>query len=133
MIEVYGNSDFILDLTTVNDLLNPEMDSFFDQNNGYANWRNFLEGTFNGRIVPCLQYEEAGSREDFQKQTSALVSRFGKVALRTSVFDAEAATLYAWALEVTGEKISSLWAAFIFWTNNLKGFIWIVVRASSQG
>ena len=104
LIEVYGDSDFILDITTENDLLNPEMNSFFDEDNGYANWRSFLDTTFNGKIVPCLQYDEGGSRQEFQRQASSLVSRFGKVALRTSVSDAEAVNLYAWALEVAGER-----------------------------
>jgi len=104
LTDVYGHSDFILDLTTENDLLNGEMDSFFDEANGYAKWRNFLEGAFERNVIPCLQYVEAGTREEFQRQASALVSRFGRVAIRTSVFDAEAANLYAWALEAAGEK-----------------------------
>ena len=104
LLEIYGNSEFILDITTENDLLNSEIDSFFDESNGYANWRTFLEGVFADSVVPCLQYVEKGSKEEFQKQAEALVSRFGKAAIRTSVFDAEAASLFAWANEVVGEK-----------------------------
>lgn len=104
LLDVYGDSNFILDITTENDLLNAEMDSFFDEAGGYANWRGFLEEAFKGGITPCLQYVEGGKKEEFQKQASALVSQFGRVAIRTSVFDAEAANLYAWALEAAGEN-----------------------------
>lgn len=121
LVEVYGDSDFILDITTENDLLNAEMDSFFDEANGYAKWRNFLEGTFKNNVIPCLQYEEAGTKEQFQRQAVALVSRFGRAAIRTSVFDAEAANLYSWALEAAGEENIILMGSLYFLDKQSEG------------
>ena len=104
LIENYGDSNFIIDLTTENDLLNEEMEKFFDERQGYANWRRFLQASFSGKVIPCLQFVEGGSELEFKRQVSELMQRYAKVALRTSVSDLEANELYRWAVEVAGEK-----------------------------
>jgi hypothetical protein len=104
LVENYGDSNFILDLTTENDLLNPEMDKFYDERNGYSNWRSFLGRAFPSEIIPCLQYVEGGSELEFKRQVAGLIERYGKVALRTSVSDLEANELYKWSIEVTSLK-----------------------------
>jgi hypothetical protein len=102
--EIYGDSSFILDLTTENDLINPEMERFFDEANGYAAWRNFLATSFGPQIIPCVQFVEGGSQVEFKKQVAALTERYGQIAIRTSVADLEAEELYVWATEATDQN-----------------------------
>lgn len=114
LLETYGEREFVIDLTTENDLLNSEMESFFDEANGYEKWRAFLVQTFSRGVIPSLQYIEEGSRENFQLQAARLAERFGRVAIRASVFDVEARTLYAWASEAVGDSNVILMGSLFF-------------------
>jgi hypothetical protein len=118
LMEIYGGSPFILDLTTETDLTNSEMESFFEQEKGYARWRSFLESSFDSKIIPCLQYDEGGSEAEFKRQAEYLAQRFGKVALRTSVSDLEASQLYVWALEAIGQKNITVIGSIYFMEQN---------------
>jgi hypothetical protein len=102
--EIYGDGDFILDVTTESDLMNPQMGAFFDEANGYANWRSFLSSMFPSKIYPCVQYVEGGTEVEFKRQVEELSSRYEKVVLRTSVFDLEVNQLYLWMLDVTDSR-----------------------------
>lgn len=102
LIEACGMSKFILDITTETDLMNQEMEGFFDEAAGYAAWRDFLATSFGNEIVPCAQYVDGGGEQEFKRQIDKLVTHYGTVALRTSVSDRDdTRRLYEWALEVT--------------------------------
>ncbi|PDT13962.1 hypothetical protein CO670_25395 [Rhizobium sp. J15] len=102
VIEVYGRNNFILDLSTESDLINEEIISFFDQDDGYRNWINFLSGYAEYPIIPCALYEEDGTKADFCAQVSSLVSSFGKICIRGGATDAILIRqLMIWALEAT--------------------------------
>ncbi|CAN7245058.1 hypothetical protein LJR234_001086 [Mesorhizobium amorphae] len=102
LVDAYKSDKFILDLSTEEDLINDEIYKFFDEKNGYANWRRFIESFTQGGIVPCALYEEGGSKADFQRQAAGLLSTSGKIALRLSANDENASKLYNWLVEVSG-------------------------------
>lgn len=105
LLEAFSASRFILDVTTETDLMNDEMEGFFDEAGGYAAWRNFLAASFNSEIIPCLLYSDGGGELQFKLQVQKLVERHGAIALRTSVSDrVDTLQLYQWATEVTASK-----------------------------
>ena len=101
LIEASPTSRFILDVTTEADLMNEEMESFFDEAGGYSRWRSFIGTAFGKEIIPCLLYVEGGLEQDFKRQIEQLATNHATVALRTSATDKDdARKLYRWALEV---------------------------------
>lgn len=103
LIEASGTPRFILDVTTEPDLMNDEMEAFFNGANGYANWRAFVAAAFTTDVIPCLLFEEGGSEVDFKLQVQRFADSHSRVALRTSATDREdALRLYRWASEVIG-------------------------------
>lgn len=104
LIEIYGRHEFILDVSTESDLINPEIISFFEQTSGYRNWINFLSGYIGSPITPCALYEEDGSKSDFCDQIRSIASNFGRVCIRGGASDSQVIRqLLVWALEVTSE------------------------------
>jgi hypothetical protein len=100
LLEISGMSRFIVDITTEADLMNDEMNKFFDEANGYASWRSFLSVAFGPEIIPALLFVDGGSQAEFKRQVEKLLSSYDTVAIRTSVSEPEAKQLYDWALEV---------------------------------
>lgn len=100
--DVYGDASAIIDLTTEEGLLSPDIDSLFDERDGYASWCRFAQGSLSHNYIPCLQFSEGGSADNFRNQVNALLEVFPKVALRVSVRDLEAAELYESAIDVAG-------------------------------
>jgi hypothetical protein len=104
LLDAYGGDNFILDVSVEEDLINEEIYSFFDQRNGYSNWRHFIETHKKGKLIPCVLYEEGGTKQDFQKQVLFLLGIAAKIALRLSANDETANKLYNWCLEVAGPE-----------------------------
>lgn len=102
LIDAYGGDNFILDVSVEEDLINDEIYSFFDQKGGYANWRHFIKAHKKKSLIPCVLYEEDGTKHDFQTQVSALLEEAPRIALRLSANDENAGKLYNWCLEVAG-------------------------------
>lgn len=101
LVEASSSSRFILDVTTEADLMNEEMEGFFDESGGYSRWRSFINSSFSWEVIPCLLYVEGGSEQEFKRQVEQLATSHATVALRTSATDREdALKLYRWALEV---------------------------------
>ncbi|MGY3233370.1 hypothetical protein ACVMAJ_000260 [Bradyrhizobium sp. USDA 4448] len=101
LVEASAISRFILDVTTETDLMNEEMQAFFDEAGGYSRWRAFIASAFGSEIIPCLLYVDGGSEQDFRRQVEQLATKHEMVALRTSATDREdTLRLYRWALEV---------------------------------
>jgi hypothetical protein len=101
LVEASGISRFILDVTTETDLMNEEMEGFFEEAGGYARWRSFISTAFSAEVIPCLLYVEGGSEEEFKRQADQLGKSHSLVALRTSATDRDdALRLYLWTLEV---------------------------------
>jgi hypothetical protein len=101
LVEASRISRFILDVTTEADLMNEEMEAFFDEAGGYSQWCSFISSAFNKEIIPCLLYVEGGSEQDFKRQVDQLAANHAMVALRTSATDREdTLKLYRWALEM---------------------------------
>lgn len=101
LLEIYGNSHFILDLATEEDIINDEIVDMFDETNGYSKWLRFLRDSGARGAYPCALYVEDGGKENFQRQVERIVSDYGRVCLRTSVADGDTAKLYNWITEVT--------------------------------
>ncbi|MGC4026343.1 MAG: hypothetical protein QM744_15055 [Mesorhizobium sp.] len=104
LVEAYGGGNFILDLSTEEDLMNDETISMFDETDGYANWRNFIIEFKNLNIIPCAMFVDDGNKENFNLQVKYIVDNFGSVCIRTSVLDENAPQLYRWALEATSSQ-----------------------------
>lgn len=105
LVETYGSPRFIVDLTTETDLMNEEMEGFFDEAGGYAKWRSFLSSALPAQIIPCLLYVDGGSEGEFKRQVVELAGTYGTVALRTSATErVDAARLYEWALDVIAAR-----------------------------
>lgn len=101
LVEASGLSRFVLDVTTEADLMNEEMEAFFDETNGYAKWRSFVASAFSSNVVPCLLYVEGGDEAEFKRQVAKFADAHTQIALRTSATDRDdAARLYRWALEI---------------------------------
>jgi hypothetical protein len=104
LVDVYGDSPFILDLATEEDIINDEIIGLFDEANGYARWLRFIRELSDSKVTPCALYVEDGGRKSFQTQIEKIVEQYGKVCLRTSVADEDAAKLYRWAVEASDAK-----------------------------
>lgn len=83
----------ILDLTSHEDLINSEIESLFDSNNGYKNWCSFINNTGQQhRIIPVIQVDAdqidndiASAENEIKEQTLALFSMCGHVAFRATL------------------------------------------------
>lgn len=100
LVDAFGSDRFILDLSTEEDLINQEIYSFFDEAANYRRWRNFVASYNKGGMIPCLLYEEGGSKSLFQGQVDRLLQDAGRVALRLPANDENANKLYNWCVEV---------------------------------
>ncbi|HEY9013270.1 MAG TPA: hypothetical protein VIN06_19885, partial [Devosia sp.] len=103
LLENYGGSPYILDLCTQDELMNSETIALFSEQDGYENWRAFLKESAGENVIPCVLYEEDGSKENFQKQAIYLRDEYGKVCLRTSATDDLAQRLMIWLSEVISQ------------------------------
>ena len=92
---------FILDLSTEEDLMNSETLSMFEEDDGYRNWLEFLTKHAGAHTIPCALYVDEGDKDQFQKQVTNIINKYGKICLRTSVVDEAAPKLYRWITEVT--------------------------------
>jgi hypothetical protein len=102
--EIHGHAPAIIDLTVEEALINPEMDLLFDEANGYDAWCIFAEVNFPASYIPCLQFSEGSSIQNFRQQASRLLQSFPKVALRLSVTDLEATELYEEVYDEIGHE-----------------------------
>lgn len=102
--DAYGSNPFILDLCTQQELMNEQTIELFNEFGGYRNWIRFLSEHTHQSIVPCLLYEDQGSKENFQEQARELQKRYGTVCLRTSASDELAQKLMIWACEAISES-----------------------------
>lgn len=101
LLEIYGSGRFILDVTTEEDLLNSEIISFFDEDEGYRQWSDFLRDNTSDETIPCVLYSEDGSKVNFCNQVRTLLTRHKKICIRGGVSDSNLVRqLYMWALEV---------------------------------
>ncbi len=103
LLEAYGSDSFILDLSVEQDLINSEIVSLFDQTDGYKNWRLFVGRYHKKKLIPCLLYEDDGTKLDFLRQVSELSAKHDKLCLRLSANDDNAIKLYNWCLEVISQ------------------------------
>lgn len=88
--EVYGDRQFILDLTTEEDLSNSQINSLFDTSNNYNNWLAFLEELKQDftYLIPMVLISDINVEnaqimdERISQQVSKLDDRFNRIAYR---------------------------------------------------
>lgn len=88
--EVFGNRQFILDLTAIEDLRNDQIRDLQDTDRGYENWIKFLEEVKRGfeYIIPVIQISDIGIDDEteldkrIEKQVYELNKIFKTVAYR---------------------------------------------------
>lgn len=87
LLDAYGEFPYILDLCTQSELMNSETLNLFDESDGYRNWIQFLDDYAGMLVLPCLLYDDDGSKENFQAQAVELHKRYGHICLRISATD----------------------------------------------
>lgn len=88
--EIFPHGDFILDITQHDDLINSDLESLINSDDGYASWVNFVSRLeFVDRLLPVLQIDgdelekdESTALENIAKQSSSLSEITGAVVAR---------------------------------------------------
>ncbi len=86
--EVCGDRPFILDLTAHEDMVNYQIEALQDEEDGFQNWRSFLDDHSDYKIIPVVHIVP-----DDLEQTISLVKwltdRYDRYALRVEYYDEE--------------------------------------------
>ncbi len=82
---VEGN--FILDLTSHDDLVNHQIEDLLDEENGFSEWTSFVQELELKGLIPVIHVYEDGDPHNIQVQASTLGRNFEKVAFRVPAND----------------------------------------------
>ncbi|MAU41728.1 MAG: hypothetical protein CMF31_08905 [Kordiimonas sp.] len=80
--DIMGERPFILDLIGEERFQNKEIKQFFDETDGYQNWRNFLVSHDWASLIPTLLLDGDASVDNLTEQARQLEADFGAVCLR---------------------------------------------------
>ena len=85
--ELLNGRPFILDLTVHEDLVTDEIDELFDEDNGYQNWRTFLQDIDIPNVVPVVHADVDGDPAEIENEARLLEARHGLIAVRIGITD----------------------------------------------
>jgi len=86
-MEMVGNRQFILDLTTHESLSNPEIENLLSDNNDFENWCEFIANIGNSNLIPVVHALAEGDGSEITKQAEKLLKVSNSVAFRIDAFD----------------------------------------------
>ena len=86
--ELVGDRRFILDLTSHEDMANYQIEYLQNEEDGFANWRNFLAEHSDFQIVPMI-HVVPDALEETTSLVSWLAKNYDQYALRVESFDAD--------------------------------------------
>ncbi|PNH93082.1 beta family protein [Vibrio diazotrophicus] len=88
ILNIVGDSEFVLDLTNEESLSNAQIESFFDDNNSFYNWTDFIKRIVEEKkanVIPMLLAYEDTSKDILMKQASRLFRVCERISVRIPV------------------------------------------------
>lgn len=80
--EICAGRPFVLDLTSHDDLSNPQIERLHDDANGFKNWRDFLSRYNDLDIIPAIHTYVEDFEQSLREEVGALSISHGKMAFR---------------------------------------------------
>ncbi|MBW3225446.1 beta family protein [Marinobacter adhaerens] len=87
--EAVGDNEFVLDLTSHEDLMNYEIEELLDDENGFSAWTSFIDSLNLKQVIPAIHVYQDGDPDDIVEQVRVLSSSNEKVAFRVGSDDTE--------------------------------------------
>ncbi|WP_415720586.1 beta family protein [Photobacterium ganghwense] len=88
LAKIMDDKPFILDLTNEESLSNEQIDSFFDEDNSFYNWTNFIHRIIDDKkvnVIPTILAYEDSEPISLYKQARRLLEKCEKICIRLSV------------------------------------------------
>ncbi|QXO16991.1 beta family protein [Vibrio ostreae] len=88
ILDIITDGEFVLDLTNEESLSNEQIESFFDDNNAFYNWTDFIRRIVEEKeanVIPMLLAYEDSSRRELKKQASRLFKFCDCISIRIPV------------------------------------------------
>lgn len=82
--DIVKDSSFFLDLTSEESLTNPQIESMFDDNNNFENWREFISSLRNDNlnVIPIIQAYDDNTIQELTNQVVSLSKVCEEIAIR---------------------------------------------------
>lgn len=88
LLEIMGNNEFILDLTNEVSLTNDQIESFFDDDNAFYNWSEFIRRVTEDKganVTPMILAYEDSTKDVLMTQATRLLKSCNRVCIRIGV------------------------------------------------